>query len=173
MYATYTYTMTCLLRGWRSTSLCCTKRGPHTTPSTIDRWPCSILYIRWLPLMLHRNSTNSPLSMGPFTRNNTVRLPKRPCSDHIFQILARYQNCSAWYSLYIDFKKTFNTVPHEILFRTLDPPVTTPQSTDTLVHLTCKPEVSGRAAQRLLSCSFCMLMSYFSLSRTISKKGGR
>ena len=47
-------------------------------------------------------------------------LPNRRCSDHIFQILAKYQNCPASYSLYIDFNKAFNSVPHGSLLRTLE-----------------------------------------------------
>ena len=47
-------------------------------------------------------------------------LPNRRCSDHIFQLLAKYQNCPASYSLYIDFNKAFNSVPHGSLFKTLE-----------------------------------------------------
>ena len=47
-------------------------------------------------------------------------LPNLRCSDHIFQLLAKYQNCPASYSLYIDFNKAFNSVPHGSLFKTLE-----------------------------------------------------
>ena len=47
-------------------------------------------------------------------------LPNRRCSDHIFQLLAKYQNCPASYSLYIDFNKAFNSVLHGSLFKTLE-----------------------------------------------------
>ena len=47
-------------------------------------------------------------------------LPNRRYSDHIFQLLAKYQNCPASYSLYIDFNKAFKSVPHGSLFQTLE-----------------------------------------------------
>ena len=47
-------------------------------------------------------------------------LPNRRCSDHIFQLLAKYQNCPPSHSLYKDFNKAFNSVPHGSLFKTLE-----------------------------------------------------
>ena len=47
-------------------------------------------------------------------------LPNRRCSDKIFQLLAKYGNCPASYSLYIDFNRAFNSVPHGSLFKTLE-----------------------------------------------------
>ena len=47
-------------------------------------------------------------------------LPNRRCSDHIFQLLVKYRNCPSSYSLYIDFNKAFNTVPHGSLSKTLE-----------------------------------------------------
>ena len=47
-------------------------------------------------------------------------LPNRRCSDQSFQLLAKYENCPASYSLYIDFNKAFNSVPLGSLFKTLE-----------------------------------------------------
>ena len=47
-------------------------------------------------------------------------LPNRRCSDHIFQLLAKYQNCPASYGLHRVFNKAFNSVPHGSLFQTLE-----------------------------------------------------
>ena len=57
---------------------------------------------------------------GLIHKTQSGGLPNRRCSDHIFQLLAKYQNCPASYSLYIDFNKAFNSVPHGSLFQTLE-----------------------------------------------------
>ena len=46
-------------------------------------------------------------------------LPNRRCQDHIFNLLSTFRESAASYSLYIDFNKAFNSVPHTTLFTVL------------------------------------------------------
>ena len=46
-------------------------------------------------------------------------LPNRRCQDHIFNLLSTFRESPASYSLYIDFNKAFNSVPHTTLFTVL------------------------------------------------------
>ena len=46
-------------------------------------------------------------------------LPNRMCQDHIFNLLSTLPESVASYSLYIDFNKAFNSVPHTTLFTVL------------------------------------------------------
>ena len=46
-------------------------------------------------------------------------LPNRRCQDHIFNLLSTFPESAAFYSLYIDFNKAFNSVPHTTLFTVL------------------------------------------------------
>ena len=46
-------------------------------------------------------------------------LPNRRCQDHIFNLLSTFRESVGSYSLYIDFNKAFNSVPHTTLFTVL------------------------------------------------------
>ena len=46
-------------------------------------------------------------------------LPNRRCEDHICNLLSTFRESVGSYSLYIDFNKAFNSVPHTTLFRVL------------------------------------------------------
>ena len=46
-------------------------------------------------------------------------LPNRRCQDHIFNLLSIFRESVGSYSLYIDFNKAFNSVPHTTLFTVL------------------------------------------------------
>ena len=46
-------------------------------------------------------------------------LPNRRCQDHIFNLLCTFRESVGSYSLYIDFNKAFNSVPHTTLFTVL------------------------------------------------------
>ena len=46
-------------------------------------------------------------------------LPNRRCQDHIFNLLSTFRKSFGSYSLYIDFNKAFNSVPHTTLFTVL------------------------------------------------------
>ena len=46
-------------------------------------------------------------------------LPNRRCQDHIFNPLSTFRESVGSYSLYIDFNKAFNSVPHTTLFTVL------------------------------------------------------
>ena len=47
------------------------------------------------------------------------RLPNCKCQDHIFNLLSKFRESASSYSLYIDFIKEFNPVPHTALFTVL------------------------------------------------------
>ena len=46
-------------------------------------------------------------------------LPNRRCQDHIFNLSSTFRESAGSYSLYIDFNKAFNSVPHTTLFTVL------------------------------------------------------
>ena len=46
-------------------------------------------------------------------------LPNRRCQDHIFNLLSTFRESACSCSLYIDFNKAFNSVPHTTLFTVL------------------------------------------------------
>ena len=46
-------------------------------------------------------------------------LPNRRCQDHISNLLSTFRESVGSYSLYIDFNKAFNSVPHTTLFTVL------------------------------------------------------
>ena len=46
-------------------------------------------------------------------------LPNCRCEDHIFNLLSTFRESVGSYSLYIDFNKAFNSVPHTNLFTVL------------------------------------------------------
>ena len=46
-------------------------------------------------------------------------LPNRRCQDHILNLLSTFWESVGSYSLYIDFNKAFNSVPHTTLFTVL------------------------------------------------------
>ena len=46
-------------------------------------------------------------------------LPNRRCQDQIFNLLSTFRESVGSYSLYIDFNKAFNSVPHTTLFTVL------------------------------------------------------
>ena len=46
-------------------------------------------------------------------------LPYRRCQDHIFNLLSTLRESAGSYSLYIDFNKAFNSVPHTTYFTVL------------------------------------------------------
>ena len=115
----------------------------HPTNDMPDEWLEAIVV-----LLYKKGQTHNPVNYRPITLLNTLYkivatgaakhlyeissfyglihktqfrgLPNRRCSDHIFQLLAKYQNCPASYILYIDFNKAFKSVPHGSLFQTLE-----------------------------------------------------
>ena len=46
-------------------------------------------------------------------------LPNRRCQDHIFNLLSTFRESAGSHSLYIDFNKALNSVPHTTLFTVL------------------------------------------------------
>ena len=88
-------------------------------------------------------------------------LPNRRCQNHIFNLLSTFWESVGSYSLYIDFNKAFNSVPHTTLFTVLSrlnfatplvnliqslyrAPMTSRWCQGTPTPPTCKPEVFGR-----------------------------
>ena len=96
------------------------KKGPPHDP--VNYRPIALLNTLYKMLATHAAKHLYEISSfyGLIHKAQLGGLPYRRCSDHIFQLLAKYQNCPASYSLYIDFNKAFNSVPDGSLFKTLE-----------------------------------------------------
>ena len=96
------------------------KRGPTHDP--VNYRPIAFRNTLYKIVATHAAKHLSEISSvyGLIHKTQFGGLPNCRCSDHIFQMLAKYQNCPASYSLYIDFNKAFNSVPHGSLFKTLE-----------------------------------------------------
>ena len=96
------------------------KKGPTHNP--VKYRPIALLNTLYKIVATHaaRQLYEFSSFYGHIHKTQYGGLPNHRCSDHIFQILAKYQNCPSSYSLYIDFNKAFNSVPHGSLFRPLE-----------------------------------------------------
>ena len=92
------------------------KKGPTHDP--VNYRPIALLNTLYKIVATHAAKHLYEISSfyGLIHQTQFGGLPNRRCSDHIFQLLAKYQNCPASYSLYIDFNKAFNSVPHGSVF---------------------------------------------------------
>ena len=96
------------------------KKGPTHDP--VNYRPIALLNTLYKIVATHAAKHLYEISSfyGLIHKTQFGGLPNRRCPDHNFQLLAKYQNCPASCSLYKDFKKAFNSVPHGSLFKTLE-----------------------------------------------------
>ena len=96
------------------------KKGPTHDP--VNYRPIALLNTLYKIVATHAAKHLYEISSfyGLIHKTQFGGLSNRWCSDHIFQLLAKYQNCPASYSRYIDFNKAFNSVPLGSLFKTLE-----------------------------------------------------
>ena len=96
------------------------KKGPTHDP--VNYRPIALLNTLYKIVATHAAKHLYEISSfyGLIQKTQFGSLPNRRCSDHIFLLLSKYQNCPASYSLYKDFNKAFNSVPHGSLFKTLE-----------------------------------------------------
>ena len=96
------------------------KKGPTHDP--VNYRPIALLNTLYKIVATHaaKHLYKSSSFYGLIYKTQFGGLLNGGCSDHILQLLAKYQNCPASYSLYIVFNKAFNSVPHGSLFQTLE-----------------------------------------------------
>ena len=96
------------------------KKGPTHDP--VNYRPMALLNTLYKIVATHAAKDLYKISSfyGLILQTQFRGLPNHRCSDHTFQLLAKYPRSLASYSLYIDFNKAFNSVPQGSLFKTLE-----------------------------------------------------
>ena len=95
------------------------KKGDPELPSNYR--PIALLNTIYKVLATHATTHLSHIARehGLIHPSQFGGLRNRRTSDHIFQLLAKFQNTTQSYSLYIDFNKAFNSVPQPTMWRVL------------------------------------------------------